>query len=70
MSDAYQGSATVADLHSREQHRFHRVQQSATFHTDSGDRDTQAVTELPGNIRDVRALEITFRLQFHPSYRI
>lgn len=48
MSDAYQGPAIVADLHSREQHCFHRFQQSATFHTDSSNGDSQTVKELPG----------------------
>lgn len=49
MSDAYQRPAIVAYLHSREQHRFHRFQQSTTFHSDSSDRDSQTVAELPGN---------------------
>ena len=47
MRDAYQGPATVAYLHSREQHHFHCFQQSTTFHTNSSYRDTQAVTKLP-----------------------
>lgn len=48
MSDAYQRPAIVAYLHSREQHPFHRFQQSTTFHSDSSDRDSQTVAELPG----------------------
>jgi len=48
MSDAYQRPAIVAYLHSREQHRFHRFQQSKTFHSDFSDRDSQTVAELPG----------------------
>lgn len=48
MSDAYQGPAIVADLHSRKQHRFHCFQQSTTFHSDFSDGDSQTITELPG----------------------
>lgn len=49
MRDAYQRPAIVAYVHSREQHRFYCFQQSTTFHSNSGYRDTQAITKLPSN---------------------
>lgn len=49
MRDAYQRPATVAYVHSREQHRFYCFQQSTTFHSNFGYRDTQAITKLPSN---------------------
>lgn len=48
MRDAHQGTVIIANLHSREQHRFYCFQQSTTFHTNSRYRNSQTITEFSG----------------------